>query len=69
MARLGWLDGLLLGPGNFVAHLFVPDAAAAHPPVWYFQVAFGLNFLFLWIDLLVLAFLLEKLITRRKHNA
>jgi hypothetical protein len=68
-ARLGWLQNLLLGPGNFVAHLFVPDAAATHPPVWYYQVSFGLNFLFLWVVLLILAFLIEKLITRRKKHA
>jgi hypothetical protein len=68
-ARLDWLDRLLLGPGNFVAQLFVSDTTIGHRPLWFFYVAFGLNFLFLWVVLLILALLLEKLITRREKHA
>jgi hypothetical protein len=68
-ARLGWLDVLLLGPGNFVAQLFVSEGSPGHRPLWFFYVSFGLNLLFLWVVLLILAFLIEKLITRRKKHA
>ncbi|MGA2046508.1 MAG: hypothetical protein ABSG96_02395 [Terracidiphilus sp.] len=68
-SKLGWLDRLLLGPGSFVAQLFVSDGPPGHRPVWFFYVSFGLNFVFLWVVLMILAFLLEKLITRRTKHA
>ena len=65
-SRLGWLDNLLLAPGNYVAQLFVSETTPGHRPIWFFYGSFGLNLLFLWVVLLVLAFLIEKLFTRRK---
>jgi len=63
---LGWLATLFFAPGRYIAGLFVSNPNPTHHPRWYFQVSFGLDFLVLWIVLLILAFLLEKLFTRGK---
>jgi hypothetical protein len=67
--RLGWLNPLLFGPGRFVAGMFDSNATPFQHSRLYFQIAFAMDFLFLWLALVIVALLLVKLITRRKQYA
>jgi len=62
----GLLSSILFGPGHFVTSLFSADTPQTHHSPLYFQIAFALDFVFIWMVLLAVALLLEKLFTRGK---
>jgi hypothetical protein len=67
--KLEWLALPFYAPGLVIAKTFVPGGAQPGHIPRYIQVAFGLNFVFIWIFLLVVAKLLEDYLQKRRENA
>jgi len=60
--RYSWFAAPFYAPGLLVAALILRLAGQLGNPELYLQVAFGLNFVFIWILLLALLKLLERFI-------
>lgn len=64
----GWLALPFYAPGLLIAGLVVPAGAASGGLPVSLQVAFALNFVFIWIMLLVAVTLVQRSIMRRKEQ-
>jgi hypothetical protein len=63
-----WLALPLYAPGMLVANAFLPKSAHLGDPSLYIQVAICLNFVFIWIMLLVLIRLFENLYSQKRRG-
>ena len=64
-----WLAVPFYEPGLFIAGMVFPGGVHSGRAELYIQVAFGLNFVFIWIVLLVVLRLLEKFIAQGRTKA
>jgi chromate transport protein ChrA len=62
--RFSWFAAPFYAPGLLIAALFLRLAGQVSNPELFLQVAFVLNFFFIWILLLAILKLLERLIYR-----
>ena len=67
--KLGWLPTLIFGPGLFAARVLLPNTVHTNHSSLYSHVAFAVDLVLVWIVLLLVAILLEKLIAPRKKQA
>ena len=67
--KLGWLPTLIFGPGLFAARVLLPNTVHTNHSSLYSHVAFAVDLVLVWIVLLFVAILLEKLIAPRKKQA
>jgi hypothetical protein len=63
--RLEWLAMPLYAPGLVIANLFFADGFHS---AGFLQVAFGLSFVFIWILLLALVKLLQRIFTSKAQS-
>ena len=66
--RFGWLALPFYAPGLLIAKQFVHGSPEPGQVPLYIKVAFGLNFVFIWILLLTLFTLIENLISRKREQ-
>ncbi len=67
--KLEWLAAPFSAPGLLIATIFYAGGIRSAQPEQYLQVAFLLNFVFIWIALLVALRLAGGFIAQQKHNA
>ncbi|MDR3726419.1 MAG: hypothetical protein P4K86_05195 [Terracidiphilus sp.] len=67
--RFSWFAAPFYAPGLLIAAPILRLAGHAGNTDLYLQIAFGLNFVFIWVMLLVILKLLERLINRLRVKA